>query len=1236
MVLTLCFIGTAITINLTYTADQLLVNEGREIERNIQAKEKIVYDFLADSSQVTTLKQLSYAVDDIEEVIANFVDKHNIYVHTYVNHNLEVWTTDKYVPQTNAGIREGTSVIKADNVGWFASIKYTEGTFSVLFLIPIKSDYQKTNDFLQNTFAPDIITSNNLTIADYRDQPVYNVVSSDRSYLFSVKLLDQQHDTFFSKLELIMWLMAGFSTLVISNLLCIWISKQGYTWLSILLFAAFLLGVRYIDLELGWLSSHFYMGIFDPRYFASSFFFPHLGAFLLNMLCLAWFVGYVYALREQLTLPLWTRSKYGQVLVVVVCGVLTFLAANVLSSLFSSLVSNSDINFDLTNMLGLTVYSWLGIFALWLGMVTLLFVVDTMVTIAFRVMPDVRTLVFIQSIGILGFFIIRLSLDLVTLSFFCFSALVYLRTWYLTKGKRGASAVFVATLLLLGGIAATKHAVFQQEKRREEQKFMLLKLVAREDIDAEALFSELEHDIVDDPFLISYLRDPSEAAGQVLEEHLGRTYLSGYLSKYEFSASFYDNDLVPVGNSSASRLVDFRDRVISGAIKVSENLNFYRGNTSFGNFEYFAQLPISDEVEQVGILLISLTNQSFNQRRSYPDILTDGRVDRQQSDLLAQYSYGFYQDGRLVSQHGKYIYPITDERYPGELRRLSEAGRDAGFGHMAYRPNERSLVVLSKPQQDGWIIVASLSFLFLVFLILTMVAYAIRWIIVTLNNNGFSLRNLKWSISISQNRILYSTRIQMFMVVAVVLTLMTAGVITYFGISRQFKLQQQNTSLRYVNDVASGLEMRIFSDIGQDGTMDTGEYFNAIAESMTADINLFNSSGELIYSTQPKIFDLKLLSRYMDAKAFVQLSKYERSEYISDRRIGKLQYYSVYAPIRNEHYDAIGFLSLPNYGAQKEFDENIGMLLNTLINIYALVILILGLFAVFVANKIAKPLLLVQRSLAKTTIGKQNEPIFWKRNDEIGSLIKEYNLMIVALEENANRLVRSERESAWREMAKQVAHEIKNPLTPLKLGIQHLERSWKEEDPRFDEKFKRFTTSFIEQIESLSHIASEFSNFAKMPDTKLEKVDVREVLQHAVAVYQSNASTAITLKSQLNGDEILVKGDRDQLLRSFNNLIKNAVEAGANKRKSKIDLTVYQVEGDQVVVSIRDNGEGIPHDVREKLFQPNFTTKSSGTGLGLAFVKQAIEGMGGTISYETVVGKGTTFYLSIPTYGDSQ
>jgi nitrogen fixation/metabolism regulation signal transduction histidine kinase len=366
----------------------------------------------------------------------------------------------------------------------------------------------------------------------------------------------------------------------------------------------------------------------------------------------------------------------------------------------------------------------------------------------------------------------------------------------------------------------------------------------------------------------------------------------------------------------------------------------------------------------------------------------------------------------------------------------------------------------------------------------------------------------------------------------------------------------------------------------------------------------------------------------MNALSYLYLNRLQKSEYINTEKIGELSFIVAYIPLRNNKNDEIAYLGLPYFSNEKDYQDRIGIFLNALINVYALVFVAIGFFAVFVANRITSPLTLVQKSLRETKIGRKNEPILWKRNDEIGDLISEYNNMIAALEESAQKLARSERETAWREMAKQVAHEIKNPLTPLKLGVQLLERSWKENDPKFNEKFERFNKSFIEQIESLAHIASEFSNFAKMPETVLENVKIHEIIEQSIVLYRQSEHTTILLEDN-SAFEVIIKADKDQLLRCFNNLIKNSVEARSEKRRSFIRILLF-CQDDRIHIEIRDNGTGISEELGQKIFTPNFTTKSSGTGLGLAFVKQTIESIDGIIRFETVPGIGTTFFISIP------
>lgn len=235
--------------------------------------------------------------------------------------------------------------------------------------------------------------------------------------------------------------------------------------------------------------------------------------------------------------------------------------------------------------------------------------------------------------------------------------------------------------------------------------------------------------------------------------------------------------------------------------------------------------------------------------------------------------------------------------------------------------------------------------------------------------------------------------------------------------------------------------------------------------------------------------------------------------------------------------------------------------------------------------------------------------------------------MIDELSNSALLLVRSEREGAWREMAKQVAHEIKNPLTPMKLSVQYLKKAWDENEKDWDKRLARFTKTIIEQIDSLSEIANAFSDFAKMPVQKSEQVDLKYIINNSIELFKENTDVKYVL--YLPEDKYLVKADKNQMLRVFNNLIKNSIQAIGSKKDGQVTISVKKSQKEMIVV-IADNGTGIPQEMADKIFSPSFTTKSSGMGLGLAIVKNIVLNAGGNIWFESKAKVGTTFYISLP------
>ena len=343
--------------------------------------------------------------------------------------------------------------------------------------------------------------------------------------------------------------------------------------------------------------------------------------------------------------------------------------------------------------------------------------------------------------------------------------------------------------------------------------------------------------------------------------------------------------------------------------------------------------------------------------------------------------------------------------------------------------------------------------------------------------------------------------------------------------------------------------------------------------------------------------------------------------------LGDLDYISSYTALLNKDLQVKGYLNLPYFSNRRDLYRDISEYAVTIINLFALVFAIMIVIAYLVAQRIALPLNLIRKQLASVKIGERNQPLEWDKNDEIGLLVKEYNKMIVELDNSLNLLAESERQGAWREMAKQVAHEIKNPLTPMRLSLQHLQFSLQRDDVNLKEKIQKTSELLIRQIDSLAQMAEEFSSFAKMPEPKLERVNLVHVVSDAVLLLGKESDMPIDWK--FDREEVFVEADPLQLGRVFTNILKNAIQSIPADRSGNIAATL-QVRGKRVFVHFSDNGKGIPETLREKIFSPNFSTKNSGMGLGLAISKKIVEQLGGQIAYQTKVGEGTTFTIELP------
>ena len=278
------------------------------------------------------------------------------------------------------------------------------------------------------------------------------------------------------------------------------------------------------------------------------------------------------------------------------------------------------------------------------------------------------------------------------------------------------------------------------------------------------------------------------------------------------------------------------------------------------------------------------------------------------------------------------------------------------------------------------------------------------------------------------------------------------------------------------------------------------------------DINMYDKDGYLLATSRPKVFNIGLLSEQMNPTAYKHIELLKQSEFVHHESIGELNFSSAYKPFYNSKGELTAYINLQHFGQQREFENQIQKFLVAIINVFILLLAISIILAIFISNWLTSPLRILQESFASVKFGKHNEQISYDREDEIGSLVKDYNQKLEELEFAAQQLARSERELAWREMAKQVAHEIKNPLTPMKLSVQQLLRVYDPEDPKSGDKLKKVANSIVEQIDALTKIANEFSTFAKMPNPSEERVELMSLITGVKEVFEGSIDNYLRIE----------------------------------------------------------------------------------------------------------------------------
>ncbi len=398
-----------------------------------------------------------------------------------------------------------------------------------------------------------------------------------------------------------------------------------------------------------------------------------------------------------------------------------------------------------------------------------------------------------------------------------------------------------------------------------------------------------------------------------------------------------------------------------------------------------------------------------------------------------------------------------------------------------------------------------------------------------------------------------------------------------------------------------------------------------LADIHSMEINFFDLKGKLLISSKaifkldkdkPKInpSTLKIIQSSLD-KRYIEFSKVDGQSFRSS-----------YSYLKDTKFKPMGILNLPYEENTEFYDNEVKNFLIRFGQVYVFMFLISIILSYFLSSYITKSLKIISDKMEETQLNQRNEKIVIEDGSkEINLLINSYNTMVDKLEESATILAQSEREQAWREMAKQVAHEIKNPLTPMRLTVQSFQRKFDANDPDISKKLDDYTKTILQQIDTMSAVANAFSNFATMPAQQNETLNVVRIVKMALEIFNEDFIQFSALE-----DEIIAKLDRTQLIRVITNLVKNAIQAIPEEQENKMVFVTVFRQDNEVKIAVKDNGKGISRENQERVFEPKFTTKSSGMGLGLAIIKNIIENYNGTITFETEPNVGTEFLVSFP------
>jgi two-component system, NtrC family, nitrogen regulation sensor histidine kinase NtrY len=1166
--------------------------------------------------QVDLLKEASGQIEQSIDSPYVYTQNQSTYFYIFQGDSLVFWSSNKYVPELQSALDTFQLKLFGTSSEFYLGYKHViDANRFVLCLLPLRKEYSIRNDYLTTEWNTNVFESENIKVVD-NSSPNGVPVCIDNLCIFKVAFVkdDPRSNPIARSTAIVLIFIAIFLFVRILYTLADSLAARFGVVASFLFLLAGFLFIRYGMVLFNFPNELTGLALFDPQVFAVSSLNSSLGDFLLNLIAITALCYYIFKNYYKSDFLVLQANPFAWWAILIFAALCILFAGLFPFVIIQTLYNNSAIVLDISQSLAFTPLRLIAILLVILsGICSFLFshaFIQILACEKSRVRIGLAVTAATTIFILINFATEQRFVSSLALSFVYLTIVILLKLHSSLKRLSYSTFayLFVCIFCLSWNGAYAVYYFSHKEKIENQFRFANNFLIDR-DYFGEYLLHEASQKIANDAFTQTRITTPflsKEAIGQKIRQY----FLPSYFNKYDVEIIIFNAIGEPVDGPRTGSFTELMYDYDQHAYRTERGIYYVDRPEENVTQKYALVVPIKKQTLITGYVVVELSLKRIIPENVYPELLVDHSF--QQFYRTQDLNYAVFSNRTILFTSGEFNYENRFNRsWLGDPELYTQGISAEQYDHIAQDDQSTRVAVVSTESAPLSYSIANFSFQFVLGLLVVLILLFVQGIYNYIRGK----------------RLFFSARIQLYLNLAffvplIIVSISTLGLTTRSS-QEQLGSEYLGKSRVFGEQITSSLNDFLFRN--SENQLSFNNRLTELSTLSNLDANVYYPNGTLLATSQPLIFESNLITKYINPDAFRQIRQGENA-FIESEQIGNLEYFVAYSSLKSPQTGKlIGILAIPFFQSGYYLEKVQIIILTNILNIFAFIFILLLVLSYFVSEWLTFPLRFITQSLRRTSLTKMNTPLTWSASDEIGLMVKEYNSMLFKLSESKSELEQTQREKAWREIAQQVAHEIKNPLTPMKLTLQQLERTMQSANGSSPDKLKMAVAALLAQVDTLNEIASSFSGFAKMPEPVIKKLELLSIVRRTIDLHTPTGE--INLKAPFK--EIFVLADEQILSRTFSNIILNALQAARPGQPARVAVAVEKI-GEFVRLKFQDNGKGIEPEIADRVFIPHFSTKKSGSGLGLAIARQGIEQMGGKIWFETQLGTGTTFFIDLP------